>query len=391
MFKSLAALASLICLNLPAGALSLRAKLDPVTEAGYYRIRIGQELAGAGLHTLRLRDAGGTEIPYLLRTLPPVVQSERWKPCELLESEAHDSTNRLVVRNEGKAVSEFRIRMKGAEAAKRIAVRGSYDGQQWFGVKRWEAFGRHTGLRSEETAFIEFPEGDYPFYELTIRNDAGSPLDIVEIARAERIIRYGPLEAIDAGSFAIATESDRTVVSFPKMSGPRCVAEMAIRAEGKGFYSRRARIESDGRSLSFRITSRRDTTILRTGAFPVGRDFRMVIENEGNPPLSIRDVKLYGKVYHLIAYLEPQMNYCVESGDGPHAAYDLDEFAGEFPDDLPEVALRPAVIVASEPATSPQERTGFIWAALALSGTVLLLVCRNTLRDLHRKQTGEEI
>lgn len=368
-----------------------RACVDTVSAPGYYNIELSQEMAGRGLRTLRLRDAEGAEIPYLIRSSAPVREMERMEMYEQLSHEKRDSTNTIVLLNKDPEVSRFYLRMKQADVAKYVSIRGSYDRQQWFSVKQRTRLGGGHTPDTDAIAVIDFPAGDYTYYELTVTNSSRNPLNIIGVGKIENSTVYGRFTELNTGAFRTEEEDGSTIVTFPALQQPYLLSKLEIHAGSKGHFSRRMRLETGGYAKeSFQFSSRQEQPFFYTDDLPIGKDFRLVIENGDNPPLQIDQVKLFGLDRYLCAYLDAGVRYRIETGTEEPRRYDIRDFADEIPHDLPVIRTgnTEEATTTPEPEKIPKfyERPVFMWSVIILTGIILLFVCLRMAQELKKRQ-----
>lgn len=365
-----------------------REAVDPVSASGYYNIELSQEIVGLGLRTLRLRDAGNNEVPYLIRSSVPVKEMKRMESYKLMSSTKRDSTNVIVIFTGGIPASRFYLLMTEAGADKHISIRGSYDGE-WFGVKQRSPLSSEHNPDMGGVAIVDFPQSDYTYYELTITNSSGSPLNIKGVGKIENSTIYGRFVELASGAFE-ATELDgNTVITFPAMEYPCYLSKLELTAEGKGHYSRRIYIEGNGCERACFQLSSRDEPVFYPENLLVDKDIRLIVENAGNPPLTIRGVKLFGLGRYLCAWLEEGAAYRIETAADQTPPYDIQDFSAEIPLNLPVAKtgkLEKIVIEEPEREVKFYETPAFMWSVIALTGIILLLVCARMLKELKKRK-----
>lgn len=365
--------------------------IEPVSASGYYNIELSQEIAGLGLKTLQIVDANANEIPYLIRSSIPVKEMKQIEMYDLISNTQRDSINTLIVHNKEAEVSRFYLQMKQAEVTKYISMRGSYDRKQWYSVKQ------HSLLHSEhnpnlgEIAIVDFPEGDYTYYELTVTNNSRSPLNITGVGKIEKSSIYGQLVELQSGPFTVTEDKGNTVISFPAMEYPYYLSKLELRVTGKGHYNRKVRVEKKGNSYAmetFQLSSRHEP-VFYVDQLLIDKDIRILIENQNNPPLTIDDIKIFGLSRYLCAYLDADVSYRIETGADRYRRYDIQDFADEIPLNLPVVktnALKEMVMEKeSERELRFFEKPVFLWGVIALTGVILLLICVRMLKELKKK------
>lgn len=363
--------------------------IDTVSASGYYNIELSQEIAGLGLKTLQILDADNNEVPYLIRSSVSVKEMKQMEMYDLVSDTQRDSVNTIIVQNAAAEVSRFYLQMKPADVSKYISIRGSYDRKQWFSVKQY------TPLRSEhnpnlgEIAIVDFPKGDYTYYELTITNNSRSPLNITGVGKIEKSSIYGRFVNLQAGNSSVKEEDGNTVVTFPAMKSPYYLSKLELQVTGKGHYSRRVRIEQKGYSIgTFQLSSRGEHTFYFDQLL-IDKNVRIVIENENNPPLAVDDIKLLGLSRYMCAYLDAGMTYRIETGTERYRHYDIQDFADEIPLNLPVVGTfdLEEKTVEKEPEREPRffEKPVFLWGVIALVGIILFFICLRMLKELKKK------
>lgn len=366
-------------------------RVDSVTKSGYYHIEISQELYGLGTHALRVLDADGKEVPYFMRLAAAMGEVVQMEMYPLISNTARDSVNTIVVHRTAGEVSHFYLKMKRADAAMHIAIRGSYDQQQWFGVKQ------RSRLRSEynplfgDVAVVDFPWGDYTYYELTVTNNTQNPLHITGVGRIERNITNGQLVELRSGGYAAEVDEDNcTRISFPGMKYPYALYGLTLEVEDKGHYSRGVEIVKEGRVMhSFQLSSR-EKGMHHIDELTIDRDTQIRIYNHNNPALTVTDVKLYGQNRYLCAYLEKNGIYRIATSKGGYRRYDIEDFIHDISTVLPVLKTHGLTDV-EVPVVPPTplrfyEKPFFLWGVIAVIGIGLLLLCVRMLKEL--KENG---
>lgn len=365
--------------------------IDTVSTPGYYNIELSQEIAGLGLNTLRVFDANDTEIPYLIRSSVPVKEMKQMEMYDLASNTQRDSINTIIVHNKEAEVSRFYLLMKEAEVTKFISIRGSYDRKQWFSVKQESVLLTEHNPTLGEIAIVDFPKGDYTYYELVVSNKSRSPLNITGVGKMEKNSIYGQFVQLHVGTFnAVEDEKGNTIITFPAMQYPYYLSRLELNVEGKGHYSRKVRITEPNRyaQQTIQLTSR-DEPVFYFDNFRINKDIQIIIENEDNLPLKVTDVKLFGLSRFLCAYLDAHTQYRIETNDKSHKHYDIEGFANEIPYTLPVIKtgeIKKIEIIEPERELSFYERPFFLWGVIILTGIGLLFICLKMLKELKRKE-----
>lgn len=382
------------CLLIATGAFAQsfwQQDLDQVSSPGYYNIELSQELAGLGLHTLRLFDQDNNEIPYLIRTSTSVREMQHMDMYKQVSNLTRDSTNIIVIQNNEPEVSRFYLQMKNADADKHIAIRGSSDLKQWYGVKQSSPLRCEYNPNLGDIAIVDFPKGDYKYYELTITNNSRSPLNVTGVGKIEKSAVYGQFVPLTTGDFKVEEQGEKTIITFPRNEFPYHLSKIEINASGKGHFSRRITVEDrQNVEASFQLSSLTTEPVFFVDDLPISKNVRLVIHNAGNPPLTINDVKLFGLNRYLCAYLDPGVRYRIETGSERARRYDIADFANEIPLNLPVVEAKALTETKVTPPPERElkfyEKPIFMWSVISLTGIILLIVCLRMLTELKKRQ-----
>jgi hypothetical protein len=156
----------LALLALPLAAFSWQRQVLPGT-AGPQRLEVDLALLGAtraGLADLRLNDAAGRELPYVL--VPPAREEAAWIRARQLPLSPTRTSSGLEL-DLGSAQRTSRLRLEGLRPPflKRFQLEGSGDRQRW---TQLVAQGSLFDLPGEGLRLltVEFPEGEYRYLRL---------------------------------------------------------------------------------------------------------------------------------------------------------------------------------------------------------------------------------
>lgn len=272
-----------------------------------------------GLEDVRLYDAAGREVPYLL--IAPPTRAATWLPGAMLPVTPTRKTSGFEL-DLGRLASLDRIRFEDIPAPflKRLRLEGSGDRQRW------------TELAAEATVFdlpdeglrnleVPFAPGDYRYLRVTW--DDSSSARVVRAGALGRLhIPGGEPEAarVPVAFRRRASEpgKSRYKLQLPGKNLPVTAIELQI-AGGDVF---RAATVNEARLASAEVVpvplgSSQLKRAQRAGgvaadlaipiSFPEGPDLELVVENGNNPPLAISGI---------VARLAPLPWIYFESADG---------------------------------------------------------------------------
>lgn len=275
--------------------------------------------AKRGLGDLRLHDAQGREVPYLV--IPPPPRVFDWKDGALLPVAATKKTSGFEL-DLGRTLAVDRIRFDGIAAPylKRLRLEGSGDRAHW------------TVLAPEATVFnlpdeklskedVSFTPGDYRYLRVTW--DDSSSAHVVARGAAARMHVAGSAPEPVRVPVELRRRSSEPGKSRYKLTlpGPHLPVEALELEVAAGDVFREATV-NEARLANAEVVpvklgsatvkrAQRDGGIAADLAIPItapeGPDLELVVDDANNPPLQLTGI---------VAQLEPQPWIYFESADG---------------------------------------------------------------------------
>ena len=375
-----------------------KAKVPVVDESGYYNIELNQELIGAGLAYLKIFDEQNGETPYFIRSTDPVLEVNNFESYKLERNVIKDSINIVVVDNRSSEnMNRFCLVLQEAEAEKFAVVRGSNDMKQWYIVKQ-ETKALRVGRQvadNTELLIIDFPQGNYRYYEITLRSNNSSPLDVLKVGKIKNSNLYGKFVEIGNGKFINENKSENnTDIRFPDIRHRYCINKIEFGIKNKPDYLRQALLID---SLSYDterlyLSSERDNVFFINDFYFSPRT-HVIIKNQNNPSLAIDSIKIYGLCRYACVYLEAGKKYNLvsDSRDFVSSKYDIEHFRDKISADLPLLQLEnlnydiiPEEIVP-ERELSFIEQPAFLWGMIIVVGAFLVFICFRMIREMKSK------
>ena len=375
-----------------------KADLPAVEKSDYYNVELNQELIGAGLKYLKIVDESGNETPYFIRSTDPIKEISNFESFDLLQNTAKDSINKIIVNNKAaENLNRFCVVLQQAETRKYASLRGSNNLKQWYIVKQQtivSAFPNRTG-ENTEMLIIDFPQGNYRYYELTLWNDQKSPLEILKVGKIKNSNIYGNFIPINAGKLVIKNNSDdkNTTLSFPELKHTYSINKIELNIKNKPDYYRQA-IIMDSVSYdrnNFYLSSRDENTFLMND-FLFTPQTIVIIENQNNPSLTVDSVKLYGLCRYACLYLEAGKKYqlLLNPEEPVSKAYDIEHFRNEIPANIAVLQLKNLRDYPTPPVPQRElillERPVFLWSVIIIVGLFLAFICLKMIGEMRKKQ-----
>lgn len=376
------------------------ADIDTIKQSGYYNIQLDKRIIAVSkdinFSDIRINDTIGNEVPYFVRPQNPVRAINEFIAYELESNTEKDSINTIIVKNEkGENLSRFSIAIQNADVDKYVRLRGSNDLKQWYIVKKQENI-TYSGFKegNNEILIIDFPQGNYKYYEITLTNNQTSPLKILNVGRFKNSNIYVQQTEIDLGKFTRKDSTDRkTYIRFPDLEYNYRLNKITFYINSKAEYYRKAEINGKKYSLRFDLSSKGENTIV-LNSIPVSADGTIVIDNKGNPALVIDSIKAFALNRYLCAYLEEGQCYTLVIGNkdiAPSSDYDIKFFQDEIPEDLQIVKTSNFHKIEGTSHSNEREKMWieepvFLWSIIIIVGLFLSMICYKMIREMKKKE-----
>ena len=391
--RTIPALFALFACAAASAQTEYKSRIEPVSQSGYYNIELSPEitaLSGLSFRNLRIRDAEGMEVPCFVRSETPVRETDAFVEYPLAGNTTRDSLNIITVANPGRGnLSRFCLVITSADVQKYASLRGSNDRRQWYVVKQREDI-TYSGYKhgNEEYLLLNFPQGDYAYYEIQLSNTQESPLNVIKVGRFENSTLYSQLAEIDLGRFIQKDSSDkRTYLYFPDPAYGYWLSKLEFEIEYKGEYLRNGSVGSSY-GAKFELSSRGDNSFY-IPATSLSPGMPVVIMNRDNPPLKITSIRAYGLNRYLCAYLEQEKHYTVEINDAwtSRPDYDIERIAKEIlQKDMATIKTAGLEKYVAPPREKRWlEKPLFLWSAIGLVGLFLAFLCWKVLAEMKKR------
>lgn len=394
------------CCSLPAfSQFAYKGSIPEVSESGYYHILLNPDVlsySAPGLHDVRIKDQAGKEVPYLLRTEQPRKEEIIFENFHLVGNEfsRKDSLNRVIIDNKNKEeIGRLCILVQAADVKKHIVVKGSEDMKNWYAVKQKTPItGSIDADESVEILAVDFPKGNYRYYELTIGSNQPDPIQVLRVGKYKYSELLGQYTEIRLNDFVQTDSTDKkTYLYFQGLNRKYHADKISLSIEQKTDYRRRGQLDRlvDGEQAywrtieAFTLSSKTENTFPTSG-LKVDKNLRVVIDNKDNPPLRVKAICIQQLNRYLTVYLEQGTHYNLFCGDEQVQApqYDIVYFDRDIPQHLPLLKIDKlqeitpeSAVVEEDTQTSFFETKAFMWAVILLVGLLLLLMCFQLIKN----------
>jgi hypothetical protein len=286
-----------------------------------------------------------------------------------------------------------------AETKKYIYIRGSNDRSQWYIVKQQSEipeFPKQTG-ENTEMLIVDFPQGNYRYYEITLWNNQKNPLEVLKVGKIKNSNLYGNFTAIDFGKLMIANDDSakNSTISFPELKHIYLINRIEFSIKNRPDYHRRAAlIDSTRYNQSYFYLSSENDNVLFFNDFPFSSQTFILIENRNNPSLVIDSIGIYGLSRYACAYLEAGQKYGIlsDSNDKIFSSYDIEHFRNKIPAELTLLKIKNQSYYTSEGVSLQRalkfiEKPLFLWSTLIVVGAFLVFICVWMMKGMKKKTT----
>lgn len=399
-------------LKLSAQHFNAEATLSPVDSNRFYRIPVSPEVTpfiNENLNNIRIFDAAGKEVPYLLEEEQPIYTQEQFKEYPILEKkQVKGCCTSLILNNADKrSISNISLIIKNAEVLKHATLLGSDDQKEWYALKEHFVFRSiNNSSGTSEVRVVEFPLTNYNYLSLQIDDSASAPLNIVKAGYYDVLTSQGTYTEIRPTRISIKDSASlkKTFVQLNldtaylldklelTMSGPPYFLRQAQLSQVKSKNTKEGPKKFYAFVSSFEVNSKAgsivDLPAVKTDAL------RIVVDNGNNLSLQVASFKVYQLNRYLIAWLKKDEQYKMKFGDdkiGP-PDYDLTFFKDSIPDQLPVLKFSNIITieeVQAEPSPTFFTTKYFIWVAIVVVIAVLGFFSIRLIKDVGKTHENE--
>ncbi|MBU3677097.1 MAG: DUF3999 family protein [Chitinophagaceae bacterium] len=406
---------SLCALQLSAQEFSHKAKINPVPKSGFYRIPLSSNLAGlaqAQWDDLRMFDANGKEVPYIIKRESTFVNNEDYTAMNVASQETLNQVQTLVIENpEKKKINQLLLDMQNAETDRSIRISGSNDKVNWFSISdslNFSVWGNanETTLRKA----IQFPKSNYAFFKLEIKQGYKEPLNITQIGYSFDTLHKPQYVRVNNLSYSRNEIGQTTKLNFTFQGRNRVdqlvfyirepkqyqreviIKNQAYRPIGKIYtlerskHQRRAEYLNENQLILSSSTGGALSTQYILGELHHEK-FTLEIQNKNDPPLPIDSIVGYQLNTYIVAELKAEAPYFIYVGDSTlnSPTYDLVYFENNIPHQLPDAQVNEP-IKKVEPIDGENKRQNeryLIGGAMVLLALFLLFITKNLMKKIN--------
>ena len=389
-----------------AKAQQIQAKVSTV-ENGYSSILIPQEFRARianNLSTLRLKDAKGNEVPFVVKPQEADLSFFSPIPYEHIKNTVDSTEVFLIDQKDKKKSSGYIIQVANSDNNKKYLIEGSDDMQNWFGIVN---NGILTSLKDDTQTFtsksINFPPVDYRYIRIMLDNKRSSPIRVLNIGEIKNSGTTLKLEKIKDISYKQTNnpEHKTTTIAITKDLWTPIDYFVVYASSPKQYYrTAYTYVEQQKASAVKNNNSKQKHSIseylqLHSNAgetYPLQDSypslFFMEIENKDNPPLKIDSILFYQTPIHLIADLDKKQIYNLQVDSIWSAPnYDLSKIDLNLPADIPVAKVSDIQINKTDSTLEDKDYGNWILIGCSILGIFLVFYFgKGLIKDLNKEK-----
>lgn len=380
------------------------ARLQPVEQNGFYNILLTPEITGSlkeDLSDIRLYDADGHEVPYLLRSEQPKAPQQLFRGYTLLQNKTIPGCcTELILQNADKnKINNISLIIRNSDVRKTARLSGSDDNQNWYNIKdNYYLESIYNNNETSEVKILNFPLSNYEYYRLTIDDSLNAPLKIVKAGYYDVHYEDGKYLSLPTAAVQQKDSSDKN--SYIRLAFPssQVIDKIKFDLAGPQYYLRNVRVGQMQEDKGKKYFSSLQSTYFKSNQDNViffdrlkAEELYLVIENKDNPPLRVNDAKGFQLTHYLTAGLEKGKKYYLRF-DAPEAGmpqYDLEYFRDSIESTMKMLEPTGLRIIGQKASVARDDffkSTLWIWGALALIVVLLGYMSVKMLKEMKKSQ-----
>lgn len=291
--------------------------------------------------------------------------------------------------NELKTINQIRLHFQQENFDWKASLDGSNDNTDWFRILTNQ---RILSIKNTKADYrfsqLDFPMSKYRYFRIQIKADIPPQLNAAKILRTDTV--KGTSQSISYQSFKTYNDvkTKKTFVDIV-LNAPTPLAELKLDILNTADFYRPFKIEyavdsvQTDKETQYHYARLYSGTLstLRAPSFSFGgnlvKRMRIIIENDDNEPLVIKNVALKASVYDLVArFKNPNYQYWLYFGntDALAPVYDLENFENKIPINISTLELEatqtnPSYLEKKDDAIFKSKY--WIWAIMGLIISIL--------------------
>lgn len=393
---------ALLRVNAQQQSFKFKASVDSVSASQFYKIPLGPSITSKclpSLQDIRIIDENGKQVAYILKQEQGVETKSLFTPFPIISNKKeNDKQVHVTVENkQANPIVKLWVITSNTDAQRLVDVTGSNNQKDWFIIKEKLPFNNAISTKETTSAYaIDLPLSGYKYYQIVFIGKDVLPPNILSVGVYSN--DYVSAKYVDNPKpiFLQKDSSDKHTYVELQLDAPQQIDELSITISGVKFYKRLMSVYSiDNKQQIFVQNNNVSSDASLT--FPINthaRKLLLVIDNEDNQPLKIDSVVTRQLRKYLLTYLEANKQYTLQFGDSSALVpkYDLDFFKDSIDDSKTATAAIGIIEITPQANTSTPAKNNtkvwLIWIAIGTVLVVLLLMVKNMLQQLQKKDSS---
>ena len=339
------------------------------------------------------------EIPYLMR----IAKEERTQKeiaFKLINvsnrQDAHYFTFEVPTQE---ILNDVELDFKNENFDWRLTLEGSQDQLQWFTILEDD---RILSIKNSQTDYrythLNFPNAKYRYYRVSFRSETLPELKTAKIFLEEKKPAHYTMANIAKLENLRLKDKKQTVLEIA-LKGRVPISFFSLDIKNTVDYYRTFRLQyvkdsvstEKGWKYNYRTLYQGTLNSIEKNEFNfntvLAKKLKLIIEDDDNQPLEIKEVKVKGYVHNLIARFSEKGDYFLVYGN-PNAhvpMYDIAHTTNAIPDSLTKVELGKEIQIPKKPKdleTHLFENKMWLWGIM---GIIIMVLGGFTLKMMSKK------
>ncbi len=399
------------CCSAQTDGYKFYSKLDSINTSGFYNIEFTPELSAhvkTDYSDIRIINSNNKWVPHLLHA-PWYEQTSHQAAYDQKFSIIENSkVNTGILIESGKNISSnIGLVITNTAAERFCTLSGSDDKENWFVINDSILLNPASSENETENIFrINFPPTSYRFYKVVIHNNYKDPFNIKGVVEYSSTEIRDPLRKLNDNPAVLLQQKDSGKISYIKITQqqPYQFDNISLQLSGVKYYKRKIDLfipytdnhafSNPGQLLqSFSVSN--NSTLKYTVPLSKASVLYVLIYNEDNLPLTVKEVKTACSNHYITAYLDSGNNYSliIDNEDAVLANYDLSKLNSKLPDSIPYLQFGKITPQAENilPVTPEKKNNWLLWSAIAAALLILLFFTYKMLKEVDKRKQHDHL
>lgn len=385
------------------------AALDSVKKSGFYNIEVTPELSAylkTDFSDIRIINGDSKWVPHILHNpLREIAIDAVSYDLKFKKEDIPGVSTNLIIENSFEKISNIVLTITNTEAERFCTLSGSNDKNEWFVINDSILINPVSAEKETQNTFaIAFPPSDYRFFKIVITNKNKDPFNIKSVfwqPAAHVPFPHDKLKKINNPPTSIL-QKDSGKTSYIKITQamPYQFDNISLLLSGVKYYKRSVGLyipypgkhsfANPGQFLESFTVSNNSTLAFK---LPLSKAsvFYLLINNEDNLPLTVKEIKTSCSNHYITAYLDSGSNYSLimDNEDATMPNYDLSELNNKLPDSISylqfaKITAFPAIVI---PAKPEKKSNWMLWSSIGAALLILLFFTARMLKEVDKRKT----